>query len=146
MKTEVTDNRDPFQLSRFVLAQEDVIDDVLSELRQGRKTSHWMWFVFPQLKGLGHSSMAEKFGISSPAEAQAYLAHPVLGPRLVECTTLVNAVDGRSIEQIFGSVDALKFRSSMTLFAHVAAQQKVFTHALDKYFAGQQDGLTLSRL
>lgn len=106
-----------------------------------------MWFIFPQLKGLGSSWMADKYGISSRAEAEAYLAHPVLGPRLVQCTRLVNSVEGPSIEQIFGSVDTLKFRSSMTLFAAVARDANVFAEALQKYFAGRRtDRLTLDRL
>jgi len=119
---------------------------VLSELRQGSKQGHWMWFIFPQLKGLGSSRMADKYGISSLAEAEAYLAHPVLGPRLVQCTRLVNSVEGPSIEQIFGSVDTLKFRSSMTLFAAVSRDASVFAEALCKYFAGRTDRLTLDRL
>ncbi len=136
---------DPFDLERFVETQEPVIDDVLAELRRGSKAGHWMWFVFPQMKGLGHSWLAEKFGISSRAEAEAYLAHPLLGPRLIECTKAVNAVEGRTAEQIFGSVDTMKFRSSMTLFAAISGGG-VFGEALRKYFGGQGDGLTLDWL
>src|ERR1700674_3235264 len=110
---------DSFDLERFLGAQNPDFEDVLMELRRGCKQGHWMWFVFPQIKGLGHSSMARKFGISSRAEAEAYLAHPILGSRLTECTQLVNLVEGRSIEEIFGDVDAMKFRSSMTLFSQV---------------------------
>ena len=137
---------DPFNLDRFTDAQDPVFAGVVEELREGRKQGHWMWFIFPQLRGLGSSSMAHRFGISSRAEAEAYLGHPVLGPRLVECARLVNLVKGRSIEQIFGVVDTLKFRSSMTLFAEVAGDPTVFTDALRKYFGAQPDRLTLDRL
>ncbi len=137
---------DPYDLQRFVNAQNPVFEQVCSELREGRKEGHWMWFVFPQLKGLGHSSMASKFGISSPDEAEAYLRHSILGPRLRECTRLVNLVEKRSIEQILGCPDNLKFRSSMTLFAHVADDNEIFINALQKYFDGQPDRLTLDRL
>jgi uncharacterized protein (DUF1810 family) len=137
---------DPYDLQRFVDAQNPVFEQVCSELRAGRKKGHWMWFVFPQLKGLGHSWMASKFGISSRGEAEAYLRHSILGPRLKECTRLVNLVEGLSIEQIFGYPDNLKFRSSMTLFAHVASDEEIFKDALQKYFGGQPDGLTLDRL
>jgi uncharacterized protein (DUF1810 family) len=137
---------DPFNLERFVSAQNPVLEDVRAELRRGCKASHWMWFVFPQLKGLGSSWMAEKFGISSRAEAEAYLAHPILGDRLIECTGLVNLVEGRSIEQILGAVDSMKFRSCVTLFAEVAKGKHVFQDALQKYFAGVADRLTLKRL
>ena len=118
---------------------------VKSELRAGSKRRHWMRFVFPQLKGLGSSWMAEKHAISSRAEAKAYLAHAILGPRLIECTRLVNQVEGRSAEAIFGAVDTLKFRSSLTLFAEVSRDAGVFAEALRKYFAGQPDRLTLDR-
>jgi uncharacterized protein (DUF1810 family) len=137
---------DPFDLKRFLDAQDTVIDQVRAELRRGCKQGHWMWFVFPQIKGLGHSSLARKFGISSRAEAEAYLAHPILGSRLTECTQLVNLVEGRSIEEIFGDVDTLKFRSSMTLFSQVGRDNRVFADALHKYFGGQPDLLTLDRL
>jgi uncharacterized protein (DUF1810 family) len=137
---------DSFDLKRFLDAQEPIFEQVRTELRQGCKQGHWMWFVFPQLKGLGHSGMAQRFGISSRAEAEAYLAHPILGPRLIECARLVNLVEGRSTEDIFGDIDRLKFRSSMTLFAQVAGDSSVFDHALRKYFNGQTDRLTLERL
>jgi uncharacterized protein (DUF1810 family) len=137
---------DPYELRRFVDAQGPDLDHVLTELRSGSKQGHWMWFVFPQLRGLGVSSMAQRFGISSRAEAEAYLAHPILGPRLEECTRAVNSVEGRTAEQIFGSVDTLKFRSSMTLFGEVAGPSSVFAQALTKYFGGQRDPLTLERL
>lgn len=133
-------------LERFVEAQEPVIERVLGELRAGRKASHWMWFVFPQIRGLGHSPTAQRFAISSRAEAEAYLRHEVLGPRLRECTRLVNAVEGRRVEEIFGYPDHLKFHSCMTLFAHAAADNQVFLDALRKYFGGEEDSLTLERL
>ena len=137
---------DPHDLQRFVDAQNPVFEGVRLELRRGRKQSHWMWFVFPQLKGLGASSMAKRFGISSRDEAQAYLRHPILGPRLLECTRLVNLVEGSSIERIFGYPDDLKFHSSMTLFSEVAPENEVFAAALQKYFDGNPDQLTIERL
>jgi uncharacterized protein (DUF1810 family) len=137
---------DPFDLQRFVNAQNPVFEQVCSELRRGRKEGHWMWFVFPQLEGLGHSWMASKFGISSRDEAEAYLKHSILGPRLKECTRLVNLVEGRSIEQIFGYPDNLKFRSSITLFSCVEPDNADFVTALQKYFGGEPDRLTVERL
>ena len=137
---------DPFDLKRFVDAQASVYQRVLTELRSGRKASHWMWFIFPQIKGLGSSPMANKYAIASRAEAQAYLDHPVLGPRLRECARLVTAVPDRSIAEILGYPDNLKFRSSMTLFAAVAADNKDFTDALDKFYGGKADPATLERL
>jgi len=134
---------DPFDLDRFVNAQAAVYDSVCAELRVGQKRGHWMWFIFPQLRGLGSSAMAGKFGISSRKEAEAYLNHPILGPRLRECTALVNAVEVRSIEQIFGFPDDLKFRSSMTLFRLVAEDKRIFNYALEKYFEGEADPRTL---
>ncbi len=141
-----TSMNDTYDLQRFVEAQKLLFEGICSELRAGRKVGHWMWFVFPQLRGLGHSSMAERFGISSRAEAVAYLGHSLLGPRLRECTALVNLVEGRSIEQIFGYPDYLKFRSCMTLFANATPDNEVFVSALQKYFGGQPDRLTLERL
>jgi len=133
-----------FDLQRFVDAQSPGIRQILSELRAGDKTGHWMWFVFPQLRGLGHSAMAHRYGISSLAEAQAYLAHPVLGPRLIECTRLVNAVEGKTIEQIFPYPDDLKFRSSMTVFSLASPGENTeFSAALQKYFRGEPDQRTL---
>ena len=137
---------DPFNLQRFVDAQAPVYERVVEELRAGQKRSHWMWFVFPQIAGLGHSSMAQKYAISSLEEAMGYLAHPLLGPRLRECTRLVNAVTGRTIEEIFGYPDDMKFRSSMTLFAKAGADPGVFGEALKKYFGGEPDEKTLECL
>jgi len=133
-------------LDRFVQAQAPVIERAMAELRAGRKTSHWMWFVFPQIQGFGHSPMAQHFAIASRAEAEAYLLHPILGWRLRECTRLVNEVAGRSIEEIFGYPDYLKFRSSVTLFAHASADNQVFVDALRKYFGGEYDPATLDKL
>lgn len=133
-------------LQRFVDAQDRVYDNVLDELRAGRKRSHWMWFVFPQIRGLGSSPTAQHYGIASLAEARAYLDHPLLGPRLRECVALVNAVEGRSAEQVFGWPDDLKLRSSVTLFAHATDDNEDFLALLDKYYGGEQDPLTLERL
>jgi len=137
---------EPHELQRFVAAQDSVIDDVKRELRAGRKRSHWMWFVFPQIEGLGRSEMARRYAISSRAEAEAYLAHPVLGPRLRECTALVNDVEWRSAREIFGSPDDKKFRSSMTLFDAVAADPAPFRTALRTYYDGERDQKTLELL
>ncbi len=138
--------KDPFNLQRFVDAQSGVIDQVCAELRAGRKRSHWMWYIFPQISGLGSSPMAQKFAVASLAEGNAYLDHPVLGQRLRTCTELVNAVEGHSIEEIFGYPDYLKFHSSMTLFAHAAPYEPVFPVALQKFFSGGVDQFTLERL
>ena len=138
--------RDLYDLKRFVDAQEPVYEQVLRELKAGRKQSHWMWFVFPQLRGLGHSFMASLYGIGSGAEARAYLDHTLLGARLVECTRLVNLIEGREIGEIFGYPDDLKFHSSMTLFARTAPDNQGFTDALQKYFGGEFDPLTLQLL
>lgn len=136
---------DPFDLDRFVQAQEPVLAQARLELGAGRKRTHWMWFVFPQISGLGHSAMARRYAVSSLVEARAYLAHPVLGARLVECAELVNQVDGRSIHQILGSPDDLKFHSSMTLFALAQPGAPAFRRALDKYFDGALDPLTTEK-
>jgi uncharacterized protein (DUF1810 family) len=135
-----------FDLRRFVDVQTPVMEQVRAELAAGRKASHWMWFVFPQIAGLGSSAMARRYGIGSREEALAYLAHPVLGPRLRVATALVNAAHGRTAREIFGSPDDLKFRSSMTLFAEAAGDATVFEEALDKYFGGARDPKTLDRL
>ncbi|HXE20922.1 MAG TPA: DUF1810 domain-containing protein [Rhodoferax sp.] len=137
---------DPHNLERFVLAQNPVYAQVCAELAGGMKTSHWMWFIFPQLKGLGHSATAQYFGIASRAEAQAYWHHALLGARLKECVELVLAVEGHTALQIFGSPDDLKFHSSLTLFAQVAPDESVFQRALTKYFDGECDVRTLELL
>jgi uncharacterized protein (DUF1810 family) len=133
-------------LERFVVAQDPIHHAVCSELAAGRKSSHWMWFVFPQLKALGRSSMARHFGIESRDEALAYWDHPVLAKRLKECTELVLAVEGKTAHEIFGSPDDLKFRSCMTLFAQVAPDEKSFSLALQRFFGGQADENTLKLL
>ncbi|WP_431202933.1 DUF1810 domain-containing protein [Bradyrhizobium betae] len=135
----------PFDLERFVQAQNPVYRDVREELARGRKQSHWMWFVFPQIAGLGFSAMSQRYAIASRAEATAYLAHPVLGPRLIECTRLVLAVEGRTINAILGAPDDAKFHSSMTLFGAVS-DDPIFGEALARYFAGERDGATLKIL
>lgn len=137
---------DPFRLARFVEAQAPVMAQVRAELGSGRKRSHWMWFVFPQLRGLGASATAQRYGIGSLAEAEAYLAHPLLGRRLVECTELVDAIEGRSIHDIFGAPDDLKFRSSMTLFASARPATAAFSAALEKHFGGVPDPRTAELL
>jgi uncharacterized protein (DUF1810 family) len=136
---------DPFELQRFVDAQAPVYAQVMSELRSGRKLSHWMWFIFPQIAGLGHSTMARRYSIASRDEAMAYLKHPILGPRLAECTETLCGIQGRSIEQILGTPDDIKFRSSMTLFEAVSGDP-VFRNALDKFCAGTRDSATLAIL
>ena len=137
---------DSYNLQRFITAQNPVYQRVLSELREGRKRTHWMWFIFPQIRGLGESEVSRRFAIGSLYEAEAYFSHPILRSRLMECTELVNGIEGRSIEDIFGYPDHLKFRSSMTLFAQAVPGEKVFNEALDKYFAGVPDDFTISRL
>ena len=137
---------DPHNLQRFVAAQESVYPQVQAELAAGAKRSHWMWFVFPQLKGLGRSSMARHYGIASKAEAQAYWQHPLLGPRLQHCSALVLGVEGKTALQILGSPDDMKFHSCMTLFAQVAPDEPVFGAALKKYFGGEPDPNTLALL
>jgi uncharacterized protein (DUF1810 family) len=136
---------DPFDLNRFVMAQEPVIGRVFGELRNGRKASHWMWFVFPQLAGLGFSAMSQRYAIASLDEACAYLAHPVLGPRLTRCVELVLGVDGRSAHDIFGGPDDLKFHSCVTLFDE-ASPNGAFEQAIEKYFGGRPDPATLDLL
>jgi uncharacterized protein (DUF1810 family) len=142
----VTD--DPYRLERFVDAQDEggTYRAAVSELRSGRKLSHWMWFVFPQIAGLGQSSMSRRYAISSLAEARAYLAHPVLGPRLVECARIVGELHGLTPQQIFGEIDAVKLRSSMTLFDHADPANEVFRRVLDAHFAGIGDDATERRL
>ena len=137
---------DDYNLQRFLDAQERVYDTVLAELRAGRKSSHWIWFIFPQITGLGHSAMAQQLAIASLDEANAYLEHPVLGQRLRECTQLVLDVNGRSAEEIFGYPDHLKFRSCMTLFLTAATDDTIFNNALLKYFDGKPDQKTFDIL
>jgi uncharacterized protein (DUF1810 family) len=136
---------DPFDLDRFVGAQASTYARVVAEIRSGRKQSHWMWFVFPQMQGLGYSATARRYGITGLPEAQAYLSHPVLGARLRECAELLEQLDaGESAADIFGSTDAMKLRSSLTLFAQAAGRASIFERLLDKYFAGERDSLTLA--
>ena len=130
-------------LDHFIAAQDRVYEQVLAELRAGRKDTHWMWFIFPQLRALGRSPTAQKFGLADLHAARAYTFHPVLGPRLVECARLVNHVSGRTAHEIFGSPDDLKFCSSMTLFAHADPEEPAFREALEKYYGGAEDPLTL---
>ena len=137
---------DPYDLQRFVDAQQPVFDEVLRELVEGRKRTHWMWFVFPQIVGLGRSPMAVSYAISSREEAIAYLNHPVLGPRLRVCSRLVADIHKRSIEYIFDYPDCIKFRSSMTLFAEVAPDNAIFKECLRRYFGGKSDASTLAQL
>jgi len=143
MKTD-----DPYDLQRFVAAQDGggTYRRAVAELRNGRKDSHWMWFVFPQVAGLGYSQASRTYAISSLAEASAYLAHPVLGPRLIECATILAGLPDRTAEQIFGEVDALKLRSSMTLFMRAAPGEPAFRKVLDRYFGGETDSATERRI
>jgi uncharacterized protein (DUF1810 family) len=139
---------DPYQLRRFVDAQDltGTYENAVAELRAGLKTGHWMWFIFPQVTGLGSSYMSRQFGISSVAEAQAYLRHPVLGPRLMECTRILTAIKGKSATEILGAIDAMKLRSSMTLFMSAAAEEPLFREVLAHYFRGSADQATTARL
>jgi len=137
---------EPYNLERFVAAQEGVHERALAELRAGEKRSHWMWFIFPQIAGLGFSPMAQRYAIGSLDEARAYLAHPVLGDRLRACTAAVNGVTGRSAHALFGSPDDVKFRSSMTLFTRAAPEEPLFAAAMARYFDGEPDPLTLAKL
>ena len=143
---DVEEHKDQFDLQRFVDAQNPVFEGVCEELRAGRKQTHWMWFIFPQLVGLGGSVMAARYAISSMPEAEAYLANKILGPRLRQCTQLVNQVADRSVIEIFGSPDDLKFHSAMTLFSRTAPHERLFADALQKYFVGQADIRTLQIL
>jgi len=133
-------------LDRFVSAQQKVYPQALAEIRQGRKTSHWMWFIFPQLKGLGHSSNALYYGVMDIAEATAYLRHPVLGPRLVEISRALLPLPGKNATTVMGSPDDIKLCSSMTLFSRVPEADPVFTQVLEKYFQGKEDGRTIALL
>ena len=147
MKVSDTDGReDPFDLNRFTSAQKSIYGSVLSELRSGQKRTHWMWYIFPQIDGLGHSTTSIFYAIKSIEEARQYLNHPVLGVRLFECAEAVLAIEGRSISQIFGYPDDLKLKSSMTLFAYITDPRSVFVRILDKYFHGERDFKTLDLL
>lgn len=137
---------DPFSLHRFLEAQEGTCERAVAEIRSGRKRTHWMWFIFPQYEGLGTSAMASRFAIRSVAEAEAYLRHPVLGPRLLECAEAALAIPGRSASDVFGHPDDLKLRSCATLFAVVSSSGSVFERLLDKYFAGVRDERTIQLL
>jgi uncharacterized protein (DUF1810 family) len=137
---------DPHQLERFVKAQAGIYTQALSEIKRGRKVSHWMWYVFPQIDGLGFSATTKRYSIKSVAEARAYLSHPVLGPRLLECAAAALRVDGRSAADIFGATDERKLQSCATLFATVSPAGSVFHRLLDKYFQGQRDGKTVQLL
>ena len=139
---------DPYHLQRFVAAQDagGTYDHAAAELRAGRKTSHWMWFIFPQIAGLGYSPVSRTYAITSLDEARAYLAHPVLGARLIDCAAILTGLAGRTAEQIFGDVDALKLRSSITLFMHAAPREPVFRQVLDQYFGGEPDSATENRI
>jgi uncharacterized protein (DUF1810 family) len=144
--SDTIDRDDQFDLNRFMSAQKNIYATVLSELRSGQKRTHWMWYIFPQIDGLGYSSTAKYYSIKSIEEARQFLNHPVLGTRLLECTKAVLAIKGRSISEIFGYPDDLKHKSSMTLFAYVADPDSVFIRILDKYFHGEQDVRTLNLL
>jgi uncharacterized protein (DUF1810 family) len=137
---------DPYHLQRFIDVQRASYTRAVNELKAGRKQSHWMWYIFPQIQGLGRSAMSEKYAIASLDEAKAYLDHPILGPRLRECTRLVTAMKGSPIEDILAYPDDLKFHSSMTLFAHAAADNQIFLDALKNFFHAEFDGATLARV
>ena len=137
---------DPHDLERFVAAQEGVYESALAQLRAGHKTGHWMWFVFPQVAGLGMSAMSQRYAIASLAEARAYLDHPLLGPRLAECARVLTELPGHDAEAVFGGIDAVKLRSSMTLFARASEDDSVYYAVLDHYFGGETDPQTDARL
>ena len=137
---------DPHDLQRFVAAQEGVYESALTQLRAGRKTGHWMWFVFPQIQGLGMSAMSQRYAIASIEEARAYLEHPVLGPRLAACARALTELGGHDAEAIFGGIDAIKLRSSMTLFARATEDDSLYHAVLDQYFGGEADPQTDARL
>jgi uncharacterized protein (DUF1810 family) len=146
MEAVTTQMNDTFNLQRFVDAQRGEFEQAVNELKQGRKRSHWIWYVFPQVQGLGQSPASRKFAISSLAEAQAYLEHPLLGPRLRECTQIVLGIENKSANDILGSPDDVKFRSSMTLFDRAAGGDNIFKQVLHKYFTGIPDSLTIAKL
>ncbi len=146
-RNDMSGHNDPFGLNRFIEAQERVYDTVLSELKSGQKRSHWMWFIFPQIAGLGHSATSIRYSIKSAEEARAYLDHPALGARIDECSRALLAVEGKSASAIFGYPDDMKLKSSMTLFASVSSDpHSVFVRVLDKYFTGEWDAATLGIL
>ena len=148
MATSLVTTNDPYDLERFVLAQEagETYASAVAELRAGRKIGHWMWFVFPQIAGLGLSSMSRRYAISSLEEARRYLAHPILGERLRECARILTELEGKTAQAVFGSTDAMKLRSSMTLFARAAPESPLFRAVLDRYFGGLADEATDARL
>ena len=146
MNRKQSEQDDPFDLARFLFAQEHIYDRALSEMRMGQKESHWMWFIFPQLEGLGRSSTAREFAIRSLDEARAYLGHPVLGPRLLECCRALLSQDGKSASDIMGFPDDIKLNSSMTLFSRVAGSHSEFGDVIEKYFSGRPDARTLGLL
>jgi uncharacterized protein (DUF1810 family) len=139
-------NNDPYNLQRFIKAQDGIFESVLAELRNGQKRTHWMWFIFPQIDGLGHSTTSKYYSIKNKAEAQEYLDHPLLGSRLRTCVDLILAIDGKSAAAIFGFPDDIKLRSSMTLFTYVTGSGSVFARVLEKYFDGQRDQKTIDLL
>jgi uncharacterized protein (DUF1810 family) len=139
-------NQDPYNLNRFVEAQAENYDDARAELRAGRKSTHWSWYVFPQIHGLGSSPMSVRYAIGSVAEAVAYLSHPVLGPRLRECVALMNSHRGRSANDVLGDIDAQKFKSCLTLFSRAAPSDSIFREAVNKHFSGELDARTLALL
>ena len=143
---DIIDPTDPFNLSRFTKAQEGVYDRAMAELNAGHKRTHWMWFIFPQIDGLGHSSISRRYAIKGIEEARAYLKHPLLGARLSDCAEAVLGIEGRSAAEMFGFPDDLKLRSSMTLFGSISQQGSVFDRVLEKFFNGQQDEKTLQLL
>ena len=133
-------------ISRFLSAQQNIYTHVLKELQNGNKTTHWMWFIFPQIEGLGNSQTAKYYSITTIEEAKEYLMHPILGKRLLECTNIIAGIENKTADEIFGSIDTMKLRSCMTLFNFIAPEQKVFADVLKKYFNGEEDELTLSIL
>ncbi|MDJ0554390.1 MAG: DUF1810 domain-containing protein [Microcoleaceae cyanobacterium MO_207.B10] len=141
-----TTHNDPFNLSRFISAQDKIYETVLRELKNAKKQSHWMWYIFPQIDGLAKSTTSKYYAIKSIEEAQQYLNHPVLGKRLLECAEIVFGIEGKSISEIFGYPDDLKFKSSMTMFFHVAKPDSIFARIIDKYFQGERDIQTLNIL
>ncbi len=145
-QTILSDSNDQFELTRFISAQEMVYSRVISELRNGRKRTHWMWFIFPQIDGLGNSSTTKRYAIKSIKEAEQYLNHPILGKRLKECAEAILAIEGRSISEIFGYPDDLKLKSSVTLFSSLADSHPIFSSIIDKYFNGEQDIRTIKIL